>query len=102
MADTEPISGISSTRLELIEDRLKKDVLAELKAGDGSILLHSERGDGTVVAVWEQVEPHNVATLREVMESLMAKRHFSFKRIPITAEGCVEYIRDAQPELTVL
>ena len=82
-------SGISASRLELIEDRLKADILAEIKAGDGSILLHSERADGTVVAVWERVEAENVATLREVMESLMAKRHFSFRRIPITAEGWV-------------
>lgn len=39
------------------------------------------------MTVWESVEPEDVATLREVMESLMAKRSFNFRRIPITAEG---------------
>jgi hypothetical protein len=75
--------------LELIEDRLKRDVLAELQAGDGRILLHTETSDGTVIAVWESVQPDNIATLREVMESMMQQRHFNFRRMPITAEGCV-------------
>lgn len=79
--------GISASRLELIEDRLKRDILAELKSGDGRILLHSERADGTVMTVWESVEPDGVATLREIMESLMQKKSFGFRRIPITAEG---------------
>ena len=79
--------GISASRLELIEDRLKQDVLAEIQAGDGRLLLHAERADGTVTSVWETVEPHNVATLREVMESVMRKHDFDFRRLPITAEG---------------
>lgn len=80
-------SGISATRLELIEDRLKRDILSEIKAGDGRLLLHSERPDKSVVAVWESVEPENVATLREIMESLRKQHNFNFRRMPITAEG---------------
>ena len=99
LADIAVCRGVSPYRLELIEDRLKRDVLAEIKAGDGQILLHSERADGAVVAVWESVDANNVATLREVMESLIAKEHFSFRRIPITAEGSVQ-ILPPQPLLT--
>lgn len=39
------------------------------------------------MTVWESVEPDDVATLREIMESLMQKKSFGFRRIPITAEG---------------
>jgi len=39
------------------------------------------------MTIWESVEPDDVATLREIMESLMAKKSFNFRRIPFTAEG---------------
>ncbi|SGZ32317.1 BQ5605_C040g11854 [Microbotryum silenes-dioicae] len=90
-------AGISSTRLELLEDRLKSDILSELKLFDGRLLLHTEEGDGSVHPVWEVVqEPFelSVKTLREIFTELQHddKRRalvgpaFEFMRIPITAE----------------
>ncbi|KAF9067827.1 inositol hexakisphosphate-domain-containing protein [Rhodocollybia butyracea] len=80
--------GISSSRLEILEERLRDDVISELNAFGGKLLLHSETQDGTVVPVWEDVDPANVVVLRDIMES---RRHafgveLVYDRIPITAE----------------
>ncbi|KAK0547224.1 hypothetical protein OC845_004211 [Tilletia horrida] len=93
-------SGISWRRLNLLEDRLKADVLAELEMGDGSLLLHTERENGVVEPVWERVREEEVMTVQEVMDT--ARRRFlseadegdgdelkielDYRRIPITAE----------------
>lgn len=56
------------------------------------LLLHYENEDGTVVPVWEGVDPANVMVLKDIMES---KRdddasfggvELVYDRIPITAE----------------
>lgn len=60
-------SGISWSRLQLLEERLKADVLSELQAGEGSILLHTETADGQVVPAWVEAEPKDVQTVAEVM-----------------------------------
>ncbi|KAL9935714.1 hypothetical protein V8E36_005291 [Tilletia maclaganii] len=91
-------SGISWRRLNLLEDRLKADVLAELRMGEGSLLLHNEREDGIVEPAWESVREEDVMTVQEVMD--MVRRRFladsdenegvkielDYRRIPITAE----------------
>ena len=84
-------AGISSTRLELLEDRLKSDVLAELKAFDGRLLLHSEAADGSVNPLWEPVaDESSIKTLREIFDdvarrtSLEDGARFSYARVPIT------------------
>lgn len=56
---------------------------------DCSLLLHSETPDGSVIPVWEVVEPHNVSVLKEVMSSrghLEGDVELCYSRIPITAE----------------
>ena len=75
--------------MEALEERLKADVIEELQSFGGRLLLHSEARDGSVVPVWEEVDPENVLVLKEVM----AKRHnlaggvdLNYARIPITAE----------------
>ncbi|GAA5856222.1 hypothetical protein JCM8547_000828 [Rhodosporidiobolus lusitaniae] len=97
-------SGISSTRLELLESRLKSDVLAELRTFEGRILVANEADDGSVFPTWETVEgaeedgdgggEGQVKTLREVMdevgESVCGKR-FRFLRVPITAEASPDF-----------
>lgn len=88
-------SGISASRLELLEDRLKSDILAELAAFDSRILLHNETDDGQICAVWETVvDPSHVKTLREVMDGMskISKTPFQFHRIPITAEKAPDFI----------
>ncbi|CEQ43057.1 SPOSA6832_04952 [Sporobolomyces salmonicolor] len=94
-------SGISPTRLEILEQRLKSDVLAELRAFDGRILLASEDpDDGSVNPVWETVEDpeRQVKTLREVMDAAREDaglgeegERFRYIRVPITAEKFPEF-----------
>lgn len=74
-------SGITSERLEAIEERLKDDIREELKRYDGRLLLHIEQSDGSIVPVWEQVEPEDVKTLREVMVEQSGRLGFSYRRL---------------------
>ncbi|KAF5359127.1 hypothetical protein D9756_003293 [Leucocoprinus leucothites] len=80
--------GISASRLEILEERLKDDVISELNAFGGRVLLHTESGDGTVVPVWEEVQPENIAVLKDIMESRnnVDTMILQYNRIPITAE----------------
>lgn len=63
------LAGISGRRLELLEDRLKLDIIDELKSFEGRLLCHQEQEDGSVVPVWETTSPDSVRTLRETMET---------------------------------
>ncbi|KAI6042555.1 inositol hexakisphosphate-domain-containing protein [Pisolithus marmoratus] len=80
--------GISASRLEVLEERLRDDVLAELEAFGGRILLHTETSDGSVIPVWEGVQPANVAVLRDIMASRQSNSgvEVQYARIPITSE----------------
>lgn len=86
--------GISASRLEILEERLRSDVLAEVTSFGGKLLLHTETPDGSVIPVWEDVIPSNVAVLKDVM----ASRHevgngveLLYIRIPVTAEQAPDY-----------
>ncbi|GJE96251.1 inositol hexakisphosphate-domain-containing protein [Phanerochaete sordida] len=80
--------GISASRLEVLEERLRDDVLAELASFGGRLLLHTETRDGNVIPVWEEADPENVS----VPKSIMASRknaggvELKYARVPITAE----------------
>jgi protein-tyrosine phosphatase len=52
------------------------------------LLLHSETPDGTVVPIWEEVQPENVVVLKDVMASRKATNdvELQYNRIPVTAE----------------
>lgn len=71
-----------------MEERLKDDVLAELRTYGGRILLHTEASDGQVVPIWEEARESDIATLKEVFASKDTiqgvKIHYS--RVPITSE----------------
>ncbi|KAF9260086.1 hypothetical protein L218DRAFT_1079604 [Marasmius fiardii PR-910] len=80
--------GISSSRLELLEERLREDIISELNTFGGRLLLHTETEDGTVIPVWEDVQPSNVVVLKDIMESRRDAYEVElvYDRIPITAE----------------
>ncbi|KAG7451357.1 uncharacterized protein BT62DRAFT_942232 [Guyanagaster necrorhizus] len=80
--------GISASRLEVLEQRLRDDVISEGQAFGGRVLLHSETADGTVVPIWEEVESDNVVVLKDVMASRQSTQgvELVYDRIPITAE----------------
>ena len=83
-------TGVSASRLEVLEERLKSDVISEVGEFQGKLLLHSETADGEVVPVWESVDSGDVASLREVMEDQAVKSSdvkLQFVRIPITSES---------------
>ncbi|KAF5341719.1 hypothetical protein D9611_001925 [Ephemerocybe angulata] len=80
--------GISSSRLEVLEERLRDDVLAELEAFGGRLLLHTESSDGTVIPVWQDVRAEDVMVLKDVMSSRrnLGDVSLQYNRVPITAE----------------
>lgn len=80
--------GISASRLEVLEERLKDDVLAELEVFGGRLLLHTETPDGSVIPIWEEVQPSNVAVLKDIMSSRKSRHglDLQYVRIPITSE----------------
>nr|XP_019043261.1 hypothetical protein I302_07836 [Kwoniella bestiolae CBS 10118]OCF22191.1 hypothetical protein I302_07836 [Kwoniella bestiolae CBS 10118] len=87
-------SGVSSSRLEVLEQRLKSDVVAEIDQFQGRVLLHTETADGEVVPVWESVDACDVASIREVMDDVAARSkdvHLQFVRIPITSESSPDF-----------
>jgi hypothetical protein len=57
-----------------MEMSLKKDVLRELRAGDGRILLHDEveerPGQFDIVPLWEVVEEEEIMTPRDVFDQM--------------------------------
>lgn len=63
-----------------MEENFKRDVLKEVRAGGGRILLHDEVEDRpgvfTIVPIWEQVEESDIMTPRQVFESA-AKEGFN-------------------------
>lgn len=102
--------GISPSRLELLEERLKDDVITELEAFGGRcdkplvhlsgaenimprILLHTETAGGSVIPVWEEVQPGGVAVLKNIMASRqsVAGVQLQYIRIPITPERSADF-----------
>ncbi|KIK55186.1 hypothetical protein GYMLUDRAFT_48165 [Collybiopsis luxurians FD-317 M1] len=80
--------GISASRLEILEERLREDIVSELSTFGGKLLVHEETEDGTVAPVWGDVDPTNVVVLRDIMETRRDTFGIElvYDRIPITAE----------------
>lgn len=56
------------------------------------VLLHTETADGAVVPVWEEVQPENVAVLKDIMMSRNnSNTILQYNRIPITAENTPDF-----------
>ncbi|WFD29764.1 hypothetical protein MSPP1_000776 [Malassezia sp. CBS 17886] len=99
-------SGITAPRLMLLEERLRNDVVAELAGGDGRLLLHTETEDGSVVPLWEDARPDDIATVQDIMDrvadTLPCSVQLVFRRIPITAEKSFEFSDASDLVSTVL
>jgi hypothetical protein len=83
-------TGVSTARLEVLEERLKSDVIAEIDAFQGRVLLHTESAEKEVVPVWETVGADDVRSLRDVMDDVAMRESgvtMRFIRIPITSES---------------
>jgi hypothetical protein len=72
-------TGITTAVVEKMEQSFKKDVLRELRAGNGRILLHDEveerPGVFTIIPLWEVVQEDDIMTPRDVF-NLMAKEGY--------------------------
>ncbi|CAE6436067.1 unnamed protein product [Rhizoctonia solani] len=78
--------GISAGRLEILEDRLKNDVVAEVNFFQGRILLHTENADGSVMPIWDEADPKDIAVPKDTMSGQVDEVEVAYKRIPITSE----------------
>ena len=82
-------TGIERERVELMENRMKADILNELHHYNGQLLLHEEESTGkggefAIVPVWEHVEPKDVETTLEIFEAVKAKGYdIDYMRIPM-------------------
>jgi hypothetical protein len=77
-------TGIDSSRVELLEDRLKHDVLQELQRYR-AVLVTRELADGQLVDVWIDAPPEAVKTPREVYDQLASEGiDVRYLRVPIT------------------
>ncbi|KAI8635991.1 inositol hexakisphosphate-domain-containing protein [Parasitella parasitica] len=105
--------GITGSRMEQLEERLKEDVIREVTQCGGRILLHGEDKDGNVLSSWEEVDLQDIMTVRQVMEfaalEIQQERELSdnddnqplkkslvgsfleYHRVPITAEKAPEW-----------
>ncbi|KAJ3409888.1 hypothetical protein HDV05_004169 [Chytridiales sp. JEL 0842] len=81
-------SGITSSRLEQIELRLKEDIVSELKSFDSRVLVHWESSDSEIKPMWEDCVSENVLTVQDVY-SLLEKEgdKILYYRVPMTAEN---------------
>lgn len=63
-------TGVTTAVVESMEQNFKKDVLRELRAGKGRILLHDEveerPGVFTIIPLWEEVSEEDIMTPRDV------------------------------------
>ncbi|KAI3645959.1 hypothetical protein MP228_008887 [Amoeboaphelidium protococcarum] len=102
LRNTKAYSGITQSRLEMLEERLKEDVVKEVEKSGGKILLHQEI-DGAVIPTWVIVDLENIKTLRQIAESIKdelrlqkgigsnaSPRSFDYHRVPVTAESAME------------
>ncbi|KAJ0985221.1 hypothetical protein J5N97_003577 [Dioscorea zingiberensis] len=80
-------TGINRARVELMESRLKDDILTEAARYGNKILVTDELPDGQMVDQWEPVMHDSVKTPLEVYEELQLEGYLvDYERVPITDE----------------
>jgi hypothetical protein len=66
------LPGMTTERLEEMELRLKTDIIKELEASEGKIVIHREDpGTGTLVPSWWYATPESVKTIHEICLDLV-------------------------------
>ncbi|RCI04172.1 hypothetical protein CU098_006507 [Rhizopus stolonifer] len=84
-------TGITTDRVEGIEERMKLEALNEWKEYEGRLLLHdekpNERGEFDLVGIWETVNVEEIETPKEAFQSIIDEGYqVDYLRIPITDE----------------
>ncbi|XP_050251484.1 uncharacterized protein LOC126698360 isoform X1 [Quercus robur] len=90
--DTLKHVGITGPVVEHMEERLKEDILSEVRHSGGRMLLHREEhgptlNQSSVVGYWENILADNVKTPAEVYAALKDEGYnITYRRIPLTRE----------------
>lgn len=76
-----------------MEVQLKEDVVAEIRRGEGRILLHDEvetkPGCYEIIPIWETVEEDEVMTPRELYDGVIREDYqVDYKRVAIVSRIC--------------
>ena len=75
-------TGVTTQTVEAMEKSLKRDVIREVRANEGMILLHDEieerPGVFSIIPQWENVTEDDILTPRDVFD-LMAKEGFKVR-----------------------
>ncbi|XP_034904213.1 uncharacterized protein [Populus alba] len=84
--------GITGPVVELMEARLKEDIVSEIRQSGGRILLHREEynpatNQSCVIGYWENISVDDVKTPAEVYAALKDEGYdITYRRIPLTRE----------------
>ncbi|RXW12659.1 hypothetical protein EST38_g13197 [Candolleomyces aberdarensis] len=84
-------TGVTTGVVEAMEKNFKKDVLRELKQGDGRILLHDEveerPGVFSIIPIWEFVSEDEIMTPQDVFSQIIREGYrIDYSRVAITDE----------------
>lgn len=84
-------TGITTAVVEGMEESFKQDVLRELRAGSGRILLHDEveerPGAFTIIPIWEIVSETDILTPKDVIDLIKKEGYkIDYARVAITDE----------------
>jgi hypothetical protein len=68
---------VTTSVIERMENSLKHDLIRELRAGNGRVLVHDEiedpPGNFTITALWETIAEEDVMTPRDVFELMKSE-----------------------------
>ncbi|KAG2199112.1 hypothetical protein INT46_010520 [Mucor plumbeus] len=84
-------TGITTDRVEGMEERMKLEAINEWKEYDGRLLLHdekpNEKGEFDLVGMWESIRTEDIETPKETFQSIIDEGYqVDYLRIPITDE----------------
>jgi hypothetical protein len=82
---------VTTAMVESMEESFKKDILRELRKGDGRILLHDEveerPGVFSIIPIWEVVPEEGIMTPRDVF-NLVIKQGYRVSRLTSPTYRC--------------
>jgi len=81
-------TGVTTAVVEAMENSFKKDILRELRQGEGRILLHDEveerPGVFSIIPIWEVVNEEDIMTPRDVFNLIIKQGYHVRLRIFIS------------------
>ena len=81
--------------VEVMEENLKRDVIREVRAGEGRILLHDEveerPGVFKIIPIWEQVDEQDIMTPRDVYNLMVQEGYKVRPQLPLYSLRMVDF-----------